>query len=180
MAGAREVWLEGNYTNYGYNPYNRVDPATFILRVSGVSSLVTNLPMLADGSYVGVSDSVSLFAGHIASTGEPDITTWLPLQAGDINETRVRRDELRTSFAESIKTLKERYGLAVDDLAGKRIIQISDILSSANNFTDFAVFDDYILVAENVFYPEKFLYYYIDKEERAKSYLYRFLWSLYR
>jgi hypothetical protein len=169
MAGEKRVWLGGSHASKGYNPYNRVNPATFKLRVSGVKSLVTNLSKNSDGSYGGVSDSVSLFTGHILPTGEPDITTWFPLQVWSKKSADRWQDLLRTSFLDSVNTLQEKYGLAADEFVGKRIISISNMLTSANNGTGIAAFDDYILLATTYVTPAELIYYYTDKEERSQS-----------
>jgi hypothetical protein len=174
MAGEHKVWLDDGHARYGYNPYNRVEPAAFSLSVAGIQSLITNLPMNADGSYSGVSDSVSLFTGHILTTNDLDITTWLPLEAGNTKRAKERQDILRISFLDSVNTLREKYGLATDELVGKRIIRISDMLVRANNGTGIAVFDDYILLATTFVFPDELIYYYTDREDRSQSCFFRF------
>jgi hypothetical protein len=171
MAGKRQVWLTANYLYFGFNPLNRVEPADFSLEVSGIRSIVTNLPTRSDGTFSGKADSLSLFGGHIIPSEDPIITTQLPLQAGSKYREKLGFDILKSSYTEALAQLADEYGIATSDLTGKRIIRVSNDLDLGNNNFVIAVFDDYILLATPVVFSEELIKYVLIEGGRAHTYL---------
>lgn len=174
MAGEHQVYINEPDFGSGYNPYNRIAKAHFILRVTGSQNIVTNLEIDEEGYFQGQTDAISLFAGHISKTNDPLIKTYLPLEIrADFSENQLLEFYKKT-FSDVIFELKNQRPAYWEDLNGKPVYLVSGDLCRNFTFGNFAVFSDYILISNTKITPDILkLYDDANKNYRADSILCR-------
>lgn len=146
MAGKRQIILGySEYGNmYGYNPYNRIDSAHICL--DSDKEIITNLEQKENGSFEGISDSITVLSGNIQRTKDKDVLTCFPLSfVKNEGETEFVAEE-KTEFQKMLKQM-QALGVDTDALQGKKVLLASKDMGRNLVNDDFAVFDDYILAS---------------------------------
>jgi len=171
MAGNRQIFID-DLSGYGYNPYNRIDPATVNLTVTGIRQLVTNLQQIGPGRYAGRTDGISLFAGQILPANDAMIHSLLPLAFDKTRMSEYFLTRMRNSLDQALDTLASVYGLDTSVLIGKPVLHPSFGLSRNYQSNQFAVFQDYILISTDKVKAADIMKYYLTLQPtKTGSYL---------
>ncbi len=144
MAGENQIYV--NYGRWGstYNAYNRIEQAHIRLTVDAPFAFVTNLEQTSDQTYEGNSDSITVIGGYIQGTDDPVLMNILPLDLSLSFTSEQYLKEKKDRYQELCDAL-EGYGLDPSLISDRRIILVSQDLSSNNGTADIAIFSDYIL-----------------------------------
>ena len=163
MAGSRQVFID-DLCGYGFNPYNRIEPADFCLTVAGCRQAVTNLPQAGDGSYAGRTDGLSLFAGQILPAGDAQVLSCLPLSFDRTAGCAQFVSRMKDSLNQALDRLESVYNLNLDIWLGKLILHPSFDLGRTYHSNQLAVFQDYILISGTEFKVADILRYYLTQQ----------------
>lgn len=177
MAGNKQIFTE--YSNiidaYGYNPYNKIQPAYIKVQTNGRFPIASNLEMIENTIFEGVSDGISLFGGNIVLTEDSLFKNYLPFE---LDKTYTLNDCLKNQKKELdnvIEQLEVKYGLDASFLKNKEILCPSKDIGRNFSNNAFAVFQDYIIAQEgyiNIYDVMQYLILQNDRKSRLISAFY--------
>lgn len=143
MAGERQIFLNFETVPSGYNTYNRIETASIALKIeSGNFDVVSNLSRQEDGTFHGVSDSITLIGGELVLTDDPQVKDYLPLEL--VSDEEDFLDSVSWQWEEICQSL-EAFGVQLPAAENCSILLTSRDLCRHYYNNDVAIFDDYIL-----------------------------------
>lgn len=164
MAGEKQVFVQYPYYNggNGYNPYNRIPEAEFILEVHTKCNFVTNLEAKDEHVFTGKADSISIIGGNISKTDDDSFINYLPLELNGINEHKYL-EKIKKNWNQTLTEIRSIFGIDIDDLKKKKMIMVSKDMGRNfwNNY--FVEFDDYILFSSDYLDSPTYINYLLQK-----------------
>ncbi len=167
MPGKRQLYItfgESAVSNYGYNPYNRVN-SEYRIQINTKYPIITNLEQLNNNIYEGKSDSLTLIGGNLEKTDNKFIN-YFPLNLSNELNASKYIEMLNENWNSVISKIEEIYSVKLD-FKNKKILVLSNGIGRISNLGNYAEFNDYIVVANDGFLSDSdlLMYYIFTNEE---------------
>lgn len=165
MAGKREVYFQNSdirHSNYGLNPYNKVEEAMFKIDVDTIYPVVCNLEQ-KDNQFIGKSDSLTLIGGNIDLYGENQchIVNYFPYVISPYSTLQSEQEWLEKEIQSTKDSFQKIFGIELDVFDNKKIIILPKSISQTQVMGGYVEFNDYILLSSNRSISNEFINYHL-------------------